>query len=263
MAKLINILAASVGGGLVLGAGIRLGEAIATWDSSGQSAAGGKLAERLGDLESRLHRLEGAPSDSGSLQAGYPPRATDLWFPQTGSRAEINPGGHTVDRTDPSDRLRAELQGWMEENVTTRMAEVEARLRMESERGRHEMLDAFVESVQTRVIGRITQLEEEVAGQSAAMTELRECSLRTERSIQQLLGGLDKLIVKRAAETTEPANVAGKPTAEGENASVAPSVPEPQPPPVPSFGQPRGLPGAGAGAEKEKPKSSRWRIFGR
>jgi hypothetical protein len=59
------------------------------------------------------------------------------------------------------------------------------------------MLDAFAESVQTRVTHRISRLEEEVAGQSAAMAELRDCSLRTEQSLQKLLGGLDRLLVQR------------------------------------------------------------------
>jgi uncharacterized coiled-coil protein SlyX len=101
--------------------------------------------------------------------------------------------------------LRGELQGWLEESVATHVAEVELRLQAESERDRKQMLDAFVENVQMRVIQRISHLEEEVAGQSAAMSELRECSLRTERSIQKLLGGLDRLVVKEHAAKEPPA----------------------------------------------------------
>jgi len=36
---------------------------------------------------------------------------------------------------------------------------------------------------------RISRLEEQVAGQSAAVQELRECSLRTESSVQKLSAG--------------------------------------------------------------------------
>ena len=57
MAKLIKILAASVGGGLVLGAGIRLGEAFASQlPVAGMDS--GKLSDRLGQLENRLLTLE-------------------------------------------------------------------------------------------------------------------------------------------------------------------------------------------------------------
>jgi hypothetical protein len=197
LAKLIKILAASVGGGLVLGAGIRLGEAIAAQiPVSGEP--GHKLAERLGELENRLLSLEAeSPSAAGS---------------------PMTPG-------------QGELRNWLDESVTARMAEVETRLRTDSERGQKQMLDAFAEIVQTRVMHRISRLEDEVAGQSAAMNELRECSLRTERSVHELLGGLDKLILK--------------------NAPAAKEEPAPEPPPViepPAF--------------EARPKSRRWKIFG-
>lgn len=169
MPKLMNILAASVGGGLLLGAGIRLGESIAGRDGSvpGSAPSNDKLMGKLGALEARLHRLEkdGAPdaaADAGTIQDAY-----------------------------------GELRRRLEEAVATRLADVESKLRAESEQSRKQMLDAFVESVQTRVMSRIDRLEEEVAGQSAAMTELRECSLRTEQTMQKLLGGLDRLILSQ------------------------------------------------------------------
>jgi hypothetical protein len=204
LGKLIKILAASVGGGLVLGAGIRLGEAIAGQIPVSGGEPGPKLAERLGELENRLLSLE-AESPAAAVSD---PEKTTLG-------------------------LRGELRDWLEESVTVRMAEVETRLRTESERGQKQMLDAFAESVQTRVMHRISRLEEEVAGQSAAMNELRECSLRTERSVHQLLGGLDKLIVRNAPAVEEVPAAA------------------PEPPPViepPAF--------------EARPKSSRWKIFG-
>ncbi len=105
-------------------------------------------------------------------------------------------------------RLRGELRGWLEESVGARMVEVESKLKAESERSQRQMLDAFVDGVQTRVMNRISRLEEEVSGQSAAMAELRECSLRTEQSMQKLLGGLDRLII------AQPSSPAGAPPPE-------------------------------------------------
>jgi hypothetical protein len=204
--KLINILAASIGGGIVLGAGIRLGEAImAQYPAPGPDSGGKmveKLEEKIGALEDRLVTLE----------------------------------------AESPVELRVELRDWLDESVTTRMAELETRLKAESSVGQKEMIDAFAESVQTRVIQRISRLEEEVAGQSVAMNELRDCSLRTERSMQQLLGGIERLIVKNPPAAPEADNTV-HPT---------PDTPaRPEQPPVVATPDPEPRPGP-----------SRWKIFG-
>jgi hypothetical protein len=211
--KLINILAASIGGGIVLGAGIRLGEAIISQYPAVGPDAGRKLTEkleeRLGTLEDRLLNLE------------------------VESPAE----------------LRVELRDWLDESVTTRIAEVEKRLKSESEVGQKHMLDAFAESVQSRVIQRISRLEEEVASQSAAMNELRDCSLRTERSMQQLLGGIERLIVKSPPPAEEPMNAAPATPATPEQSPASEAGFVESPVAVPPVSQPR-------------PEPSRWKIFG-
>jgi hypothetical protein len=214
-ARLLKILAASVGGGLALGAGIRLGEAMAAQSPVVRPHVDGKLVERLGDLEDRLLSLEGkspAPVVSRDEKQA----------------AEVS-------------AVQSQLRDWLEEGLNARMAEVELRLRAESERGRKQMLDAFAESVETRVIQRISRLEEEVAGQSAAMSELRECSLRSEQSMQKLLSGLDGLIMRNP-----PAPEPSPPPAAEETPVTAP---EPAPPVEPPAFVPR-------------VKSSRWKIFG-
>jgi uncharacterized coiled-coil protein SlyX len=89
------------------------------------------------------------------------------------------------------------------ESVTARLTDVEARFKAESERGQKQLLGAFADSLQTRVIHRISKLEEEVARQLAGMRELRECLLRTELNMQKLLGSLDKLLIKNQPEIAE------------------------------------------------------------
>lgn len=221
MAKLIRILAASVGGGLVLGAAIRLGEAVV---GRYPDDAGRKLSDRLGELEARLLRLEG---ESGAGNGSHLDKETSRLSGEERQRETSS---------DMSLRLRGELREWLEETVTARITDLELRLQAESERGRKQMLDAFAESVQTRVIQRISRLEEEVAGQSAAMSELRECSLRTEQSMQKLLGGLDKLVVRRSPAPEE---------AVIDSSSADRTSPQPEPP---TFAP--------------QLKSKRWKIFG-
>jgi len=217
VAKLINILAASVGGGLMLGAGIRLGETLVARGTGAPrlpEEADGNLAARLGALETRLQHLEtGAPAPSIERQT------SDV----AAIRSELAAGEEKiVALREMGQRLRGELQGWLENNVAERMATVESKLRAESESSRKEMLDVFVESVQTRVMHRISRLEEEVAGQSTAMTELRECSLRTEQSMQKLLMGLDRLIVSQQSPASAKAEEPAAQTAAAE--AAAPEV---------------------------------------
>jgi hypothetical protein len=197
VAKFINILAASVGGGILLGAGIRLGEAIMDRDPAAarDSHNGGGLEARLGALENRLIDLEAvSPATKGDARGERQTVAVD------DIRSELSRADERVAALSQiGGQLRVELQGWLEQRVGLRMADVEAKLKAESDDARRQMLDAFAESVQARVTHRISRLEEEVAGQSAAMAELRDCSLRTEQSLQKLLGGLDRLLVVRSA----------------------------------------------------------------
>jgi hypothetical protein len=165
-------------------------------------------------------------------------------------RARIrNENRQVEDLGEMAVRLRGELQGWLESSVATRMAEVETRLKSESERSQRQMLDAFIDSVQTRVIRRISSLEDEVTGQSVAMNELRACSVRTEQSMQKVLGNLDRIILRQpvteAAAPVEPVTAVEPVVAPPEPASVEPKALVAEPP---SFVEPR--------------RRSRWNIFG-
>jgi hypothetical protein len=228
VAKFINILAASVGGGILLGTGIRLGEAIVGGEprATRDSEAGGRLETRLGALEDRLVSLEAAGSRTGDARQER----------QTGAVAAIRSELAREDErvaalSQIGAQLRVELQGWLEHSVGSRMADVEAKLRAESEDARRQVLDAFAESVHTRVTQRISRLEEEVAGQSAAMAELRDCSLRTEHSLQKLLCGLDRLLAPRPVPP--PADSPSEEQAIGRNGEPPGSSPDIEPQPVP------------------------------
>ncbi len=70
MSKFIKILAASIGGGIVLGAGIRLGEAIAAQNPPSSPDAGRGTAEKLEEkferkFNKKIEALEAASVGSG------------------------------------------------------------------------------------------------------------------------------------------------------------------------------------------------------
>ena len=254
----------------MLGAGIRLGEALASQLPVSAVESDHKLTERLGELENRLQSLE------FEQQAFEKQSSEKQTTEESAVRAQLDAEGRHIDEVNQTAlRLRGELREWLEESVTARMAEVETRLRTESERGQSQMLDAFAERVQTRVIQGISRLEEEVASQSAAMNELRECSLRTERSVHKLLGGLDRLIVKNPPVAEEAGGDLNPPPAIGSNTPAATTSAESSPLPgaeLPGAGLPGGRAAPAAGPEpppaieppafEGRPKSSRWKIFG-
>jgi len=251
VAKFINILAASVGGGILLGAGIRLGEAIVGRDPAAtrDPETGGRLEARLGALEDRLVNLE-------VVRPG--PAAAAI-------RSELSREDERVAALSQiGAQLRVELQGWLEQSVGSRMSDVEAKLRAESDDARRQMLDAFAESVQTRVTHRISRLEEEVAGQSAAMVELRDCSLRTEQSLHKLLGGLDRLLVPRPVPPL--ADFASDEEAIGQNDEPQPEPPQPPEPGLESSAEEAlsdpGAPEVPPEVPPElQPRPRRWGLF--
>jgi chromosome segregation ATPase len=232
-----------------------MGEAIAAQHPALRLAGGEKLTERLGEVEERLLNLEA--ESSAAIVSRLAKQAAEV----SAVRSRLDTDDLQIEALgETSRRLRAELQDWLEESVVARMTEVETRLKTESERGQKQVLDAFTESVQTRVIHRISRLENEVASQSAAMSELRECSLRTELSVQKLLGGIDKLILKDSPAAEEaadplpadplPADI-GKPTADAPENTKQESASEPGESPIPV-----------PPAFEVRRKARRWKIFG-
>lgn len=259
MAKLIRILAASLGGGLVLGAGIRLGERLVSQGAIGGEGSGGeaagKLSERLGQLEGRLSSLETARTgepvsdiDLREIESRIDEQAKTV----SAVRVRLDSGARQAETPQQTEeRLRIEMRAWMDQRVDERLRGVESKLRRENDEAQREMLNAVVESVQTRVILRISKLEEEVAGQATGMQELRDCTLRTEQSMHKLLGGIDRLISAQSARDAGAAQPAA--AAEPERPATGTVAGEPATPVKPE---------SAPGDTGSEIRPRRWNIFG-
>lgn len=183
MAKLINILAASVGTGLVLGASIRLGEAI------GSSAGKGKRQPTA--------RPKPVPQDSDTQAI-----LTDVVTRMDRQQADVETIRHQVARatraldavSEVAGTLRDDLHRQLNEELDHRLASVEEKLHLDLKAANKESVAAMTASIETGVGARISRLERDITGQSAAMAELRDCSLQSERSIQRLVAVLDRVI---------------------------------------------------------------------
>jgi hypothetical protein len=241
MGKLIHILAASVAGGLVLGASIRLGEALGSsavrarrrgpeddFDGLPGAAArpvtsGGATPENRAShvthqanhatgllFADRLDRLEEKLEQANSRPAGLAGEPDSEWRDalagavmrverqQTDMEtmrfqvAKATCAMESVARM--TDSLRHEIHEKLSKDLDERLAAIEETFRYSIESANRGAVDAVLVSMETQIAPRIEQLEADIAGQSAAMAELRDCSLQSERGIQRLLGVLERVM---------------------------------------------------------------------
>ena len=214
MAKLIHILAASVGGGLVLGASIRLGEAIGTSGLGNQKKRERQRNREIrpeprdARLTDRLERLEkkiggspepGSPRDWQVALSGVIARMDRQQDEMEAIQDRLNnqPTGSV------SSAANTELHRQIKEEIDRRLADVEAKLQLRLEAANGDAVSAMAASIEDRLAPRIERMESEISHQSAAVAELRDCSLQSERSIQRLLTVLERTLGPkgRAGET--------------------------------------------------------------
>jgi hypothetical protein len=174
--KLIQLLAVSAGGGLLLGAGLKLGER----RREGNGAVSADEADRidlfLTRLEALERRIDGLQMQGGQAQAGAP-------VPQPASQAANGESSGHRNR---------------ESEIEAQFAAMEARLRRELGLRSEDGIGLVARGIERRIEERIGPLEAELASQRSSITELKEYSLRTERSVQKLLEGVDRLVAAQA-----------------------------------------------------------------
>ncbi len=210
MAKFLHILAASVGGGLVLGAGIRLGEAIC---SSGENKPGRRrrgvedgdeLTERLDRVEREVRGERTGPGLDSAL-AGVVERMDRQQREMETMRRQISDATHALDSAGVGARdLRGELRRELTGELDRRLAAVEESLHRSLDTSNREAVESMVSTIEKRLAPRIARIETELSGQSASVAELRECALQSERSILRLLTALEKTMGAKQEEADSP-----------------------------------------------------------
>jgi tetratricopeptide (TPR) repeat protein len=109
--------------------------------------------------------------------------------------------------TQAMSELRTQLPGLIEETISSRLIEIEERFHHDIQEIHNRGIEGFVQSAQARVGQRMANLESNMASQIDAMAQLQDYHLRTDRNVQRLLGGLDRL----SAELMRLSNLAGAP----------------------------------------------------
>ena len=100
--------------------------------------------------------------------------------------------------------LDSHLPVIVQSTVDVRFHEVETRLQQEFEQAQSRSMEAFVSTLQDKVVDRISTLEVNLAEQSHAIGSLRDASLKTDENLQKMLLGIDRLVEQTRTPAPPP-----------------------------------------------------------
>jgi len=228
MKAVFKTLALSFGGGLALGAGIRLTQGPSTSSKTPPEPRVDldPLLARLKNVEGRIVQMETSPP----VARAAAPAASPL-LDKTLAAFESKLAAQLADTEQLRGEIRrvdrhlgdldAQLPVIIQSTVDVRFQEVERKLQQNFEEAQNRSMAAFVDTLQTKVVERISTLETNLAQQSSAIGKLRDASLRTDENLQKMLVGIEKLVDQTKVLQPEPS---------GSPPSVAAPVPPPPPP---------------------------------
>jgi len=180
--KLLQGLAITFGGGLAFGMGFKLGQTVRRRDDE-PGIDLSPVDQRFDGLNQRFQELDSALRHSNGRIDSVNQRMDQL---------EI--------------RLPAEIPA----AVQPRIDELGRQLEKDFEQSQNRSLDTLVRTLETRLLQRISGLESSLSGQSEAIEELREKSLRTDRNMEKLLLAVEKFC-ERTERQEAPAATASTP----------------------------------------------------
>jgi hypothetical protein len=125
---------------------------------------------------------------------------------------------------EESENLELRVQQCVSQEIRLCMTEAERRLSENAGPDRLQMFNSLAEGVKIRVAERIARLDEELTGQRNAIVELRECSVKTGKSIQRLLESIERLAAAQAEATSGVARLTATEPGSEERAEQQPAV---------------------------------------
>jgi len=100
--------------------------------------------------------------------------------------------------------VEQQLPAHIEASVNAKMVELEQRLRGEFQEIHDKTVDAFVTTIESRVVSRITALETSLVEQSQSIVSLREKTFKTDDNLQRLLVAVERLCARAEAQVHIP-----------------------------------------------------------
>ena len=90
-------------------------------------------------------------------------------------------------------KLDSRFSGEIDAAIGARIGQLNAKLEKELQQAQDRTLEALVQTIDTKVVQRISDLENSLVGQSEAIGGLRDKSLRTDQNMQKLLLAVERL----------------------------------------------------------------------
>ncbi len=219
MKAVLKTLALSFGGGLALGAGIRLTQGAAKTRREPDVDLD-PLLSRLKNVESRISEMELDSSAHVEPPASAAPLPSEVLgqslvafearlASQLNDVEQIRGDIRRVDERLAD--LDSQLPVLVQSSVEVRFQEVERKLQNEFEQAQSRSMAAFVDTLQSKVVDRISTLETNLAEQSQAIGKLRDASQRSDENLQKMLAGIERLVDQTKAPPPAPAPVAATP----------------------------------------------------
>ena len=221
MKAVLKTLAISFGGGLALGAGIRLTQGAAKPRREPEIDLD-PLLSRLKHVESRISEMELEPHAAVETPVSSAPLPSEV-LGQTLMAFEARLASQLNDveqirgdiqRVDERlADLDSQLPVLVQSTVDVRFQDVERKLQHEFEQAQTRSMAAFVDTLQSKVVDRISTLENNLAEQSQAIGKLRDASQRSDENLQKMLVGIERLVDQTKAPPPAPAPVVVAPPA--------------------------------------------------
>ena len=221
MKAVLKTLAISFGGGLALGAGIRLTQGAAKPRREPEIDLD-PLLSRLKTVESRISEIElGSDAHMETPASSAPLPSAVLGQTLVAFEARLASQLNDVEQIRGDIRrvderladLDSQLPVLVQSTVDVRFQEVERKLEHEFEQAQTRSMTAFVDTLQSKVVDRISTLENNLAEQSQAIGKLRDASQRSDENLQKMLVGIERLVDQTKAPPPAPAPVIVAPPA--------------------------------------------------
>ena len=140
------------------------------------------ILDRLDDIENRVIDME-----EGSQPVPADPRG---WLNQELART-VDESRFSSER--PGRGGTRDVNRMIEEAVSRRFQSMASKLQEQIEEQHVRTIETFVKNIQTKLVQRVSVLEQNVSEQARAMHQLREYNQRTEENLNRLISGVDKL----------------------------------------------------------------------
>ena len=209
--SLIKGLAITLGGGLAVGLGIKIGQSAVAPTLPQESLDFGPVLDRIEGVESRIINVESAQAALAALTESGPmliPGVQELEQRVQAHSKEVDALRAAIQQTaDKSDarindvgsavsNLQARIPLLIDESIKPKFEELHDRVQREMQETASQTLEIFADRIQARVVEKITSIEGDLTRQSDAINDLRDYSLKTDQNLQRLLAGVENLADK-------------------------------------------------------------------